>query len=221
MLKFQIALIAILIGCVALISCEQLIGVLTPPEDDMVMPPEEMPEEMMPTEEMVAMYTSWAKVTYTAVAVGAHGEGDRAVYINDVGAMALQDGMTTYPVGTIIYKDIMDAATNTTVETTEWMEKTEDPMNAASNGWLYKGENQAACHGCHVLAGTGEKSGMDAVFTDFSSLVAEDMDDMADMAGEEMDGMDDMDDGAMDDGAMDDGAMDDGAMDDGAMDDGQ
>ena len=144
MLKFQMGLIALLIGCVALISCGDLQKILMSGGD---MPEEMMPEEMMP-EEMMEMYTSWANVMYTAVSVAAHGEGDRVVYINDVGAMALQDGVTTFPVGTVIVKEIMDA-TNTSVAVVERMEKTDE--YAAESGWLYnEGANQASCHSCHV-----------------------------------------------------------------------
>ena len=167
MLKFQMGLIALLIGCVALISCGDLQKILMSGGD---MPEEMMPEEMMP-EEMMEMYTSWANVMYTAVSVAAHGEGDRVVYINDVGAMALQDGVTTFPVGTVIVKEIMDA-TNTSVAVVERMEKTDE--YAAESGWLYnEGANQASCHSCHVKAG-GVLPGMDAVFTDFDDMAAED-----------------------------------------------
>ena len=180
MLKYQMGLIALLIGCFAFISCDIIQEVLTPavPEEE-TMPEEMMPTEEMPTEEMATegmmpeemmeMYTSWANVTYAAVAVAAHGEGDRVVYINDIGAMALQDGMTTFPVGTVIVKEIMDA-TNTSVAVVERMEKTDE--YAAESGWLYnEGASQALCHSCHVKAGSA-LPGMDAVFTDFSALAA-------------------------------------------------
>ncbi len=192
MLKYQMGLIVLLIGCFAFISCDMIQEVLTPavPEEEMMPTEETMPEEMMPTEEMATeemateemategmmpeemmeMYTSWANVTYAAVAVAAHGEGDRVVYINDIGAMALQDGMTTFPVGTVIVKEIMDA-TNTSVAVVERMEKTDE--YAAESGWLYnEGANQALCHSCHAKAGSA-LPGMDAVFTDFSALAAE------------------------------------------------
>ena len=158
MLKFQMALIAILIGCVALISCEQLVEILTPTP-----PEEDMPDDMMPTDDMMMTdYTSWLSVTYAAISP-AHGSGDRIVYINDIGAMALQDAsMTTFPVGTVVVKDIMDD-TNTAVAKTERMEKTDE--YATENGWLYnEGATQAGCHGCHVGAGAGVP-GIDSVFT--------------------------------------------------------
>ena len=173
MLKFQMALIAILIGCVALISCEQLVEILTPTP-----PEEDMPDDMMPTDDMtvglpmyIAMYTSWTtNVTYPEPVGtgGVHGEGARTVYINDVGAMALEDeDMTAYPTGTIIVKEIMDDA-NTFIQKVATMKKTDDSRH---NGWTYKkygrpdentdymqvkgdGLPDAAegCHACHAAA---------------------------------------------------------------------
>ena len=189
MLKIQMALIALLIGCLTFTSCDLIPPLLTPemPEEEM------MPEEMMP-EEMMAAYTSWLSATLTtAVGTGAaaHPGGARVIYINDVGAMALQAGMTTFPAGTVVFKDIMDE-TNTTVLKTEMMTKSDDPMYATENGWLYNdGSSQAGCHSCHVKAGVGDAPGMDGVFTAGALIAA-----------------------AMDDGTMDDGTMDDGTMDD-------
>ena len=165
MLKFQMGLIALLIGCVALISCGDLQKILMSggdmPEEMMpeeMMPEEMMPEEMMP-EEMMAAYTSWMSVTYPAFD-STHGQADRTVYINNVGAMALQAGMTTYPVGTMVVKEIMGSSDVLR------MEKSDDPMHADTSGWLYNGMgSQAGCHGCHAKAGTDDKPGMDAVFT--------------------------------------------------------
>ena len=240
MLKFQMALIVLLIGCVALISCGQLVEILTPPmpgedpiddgmvvanddddddgmvvandddddgmvvanddddddgmmvandddDDDGIMVANDdddddgtMPDDGMMTEDMTEAYTSWLSATY-AVISPAHPGGDRTVYINDIGAVALQDGMTTFPVGTIVYKDIMDA-TNTSVVVVERMEKTDDPMYAGQDGWLYnEGATQVGCHGCHARAGAGVP-GIDAVFsTDqlIASLAAASMDDGA------------------------------------------
>ena len=141
MLKYQMALIALLIGCVALISCDQLVEILTPAP-----PEEDMPDDdMMPTDDMmtglpmyISMYTSWAtNVTYPEpVGTGdVHGEGARTVYINDVGAMALEDeNLTAYPAGTIIVKEIMDDA-NTFIQKVATMKKTDDSRH---NGWTYK-----------------------------------------------------------------------------------
>ena len=178
MLKYQMGLIALLIGCVAFISCDQLVEILTPAP----------PEEDMPTDDMLAglpmyisMYTSWLpKVTYPeATETGlAHGEGARTIYINEVGAMALEDAdMTAYPAGTIIVKEIMDDA-NTFIQKVATMKKTDDSRH---NGWTYKkyarpdensdytqvrgdGLPDAAegCHACHTAAP------VDSVFVDFS-----------------------------------------------------
>ena len=200
MLKYQMGLIALLIGCFAFISCDMIQEILTPPmpEDDMTetgdmmptddtMPTDDMTtDDTMPTDDMatddmatddtmptddsmtteddtMAAYTSWLSVTYAAISP-AHGSGARIVYINDIGAMALQDAsMTTFPIGTVVVKDIMDD-TNTAVAKTERMEKTDE--YATENGWLYnEGATQAGCHGCHVLAGTDGKPGIDSVFT--------------------------------------------------------
>ena len=123
-----------------------------------------MTDDTTTTDDMTD-YTSWLSVTYAAISP-AHGQGDRTVYINDIGAMALQDAsMTAFPVGTVVVKDIMDD-TNTAVAKTERMEKTDDSMYATENGWLYnEGATQAGCHGCHVAAGAGGAPGIDSVFT--------------------------------------------------------
>ena len=180
MLKYQMGLIALLIACVAFISCDQLVEILTPapPEVDM---PDDMMDTMMGLPMYISMYTSWLpKVTYPgATETGkAHGEGARTVYINDVGAMALEDeDLTAYPAGTIIVKEIMDDA-NTFIQKVATMKKTDDSRH---NGWTYKkyarpdensdymqvkgdGLPDAAegCHACHTGAP------MDSVFVDFS-----------------------------------------------------
>lgn len=195
MLKFQMGLIALLIACAAFISCDVIQGILTQP----------MPEEdMMPTGDTLAglpmyisMYASWLpKVTYPGpTETGkAHGEGARTVYINEVGAMALEDeNMAAYPTGTLIVKEIMDDA-NTFVQKVATMMKTDDSRH---NGWTYKkyarpdestdytqvkgdGLPDAAvgCHGCHLGAS------LDGVFADFS------MPDIGDMGTGETDGAD-------------------------------
>ena len=204
MLKYQMGLIALLIGCFVFISCDVVQELLTlpMPEEDVVPPDDMMPtddtmvtddmvtddtmmtddgtmvtddgtmvtddtttDDTMMTDDTAADYTSWLSVSYAAISP-AHGQGDRIVYINDIGAMALQDeSMTAFPVGTVVVKDIMDV-TNTSVEKTERMEKTDDAMYATENGWLYnEGATQAGCHGCHVAAGTGGAPGIDSVFT--------------------------------------------------------
>ena len=184
MLKVQMGLIALLIGCVVFISCGDLIDLLT-------LPAEDMPDDgMMPTDAMMAglpmyisMYTSWlgkelpapgplADAASPAETGEVHGAGTRTVYINDVGAMALEDeSLTAYPAGTIIVKAIMDDA-NMFVQKVATMMKTDDAMYAGHNGWTYKkyarpdanadymqvrgdGLPDAAvgCHNCHAKAG--------------------------------------------------------------------
>ena len=177
MLKFQMGLIALLIGCVALISCGELINLLTPPEEDVTDDP------IVPMMVDLPDYASWLSVTYPnpVGTGGAHGEGARAVYINEIGATAAQDdSVTAFPAGTTIVKEIMDDA-NTFVQKIATMMKTDDPMYADHNGWTYKkyarpdensdytqvrgdGLPDAAegCHGCHAAAPK------DSVFVDFS-----------------------------------------------------
>ena len=175
MLKYQMGLIALLIGCFAFISCDIIQEVLTPPmpTDDMTtddtMPTDDTmaTDDTMPTDDTMADYTSWLSATLpTAIGSGAaaHAGGARIIYINDIGAMALQDGMATFPAGTIVVKDIMDD-TNTAVAIVEKMEKSDDPMYADTNGWLYNDKgSQAGCHGCHSTAGVDPIPGMDSVF---------------------------------------------------------
>ena len=169
MLKFQVALIAILIVCVAIVSCNRIQKILKPTADDMM------------AGDDVTTYMSWAHVMLgapepaenaatPAETGGVHGLGTRIVYINDIGAMANKQG-TAYPVGTMIVKVIMDDA-NTFVAKRAVMMKTDDPMYANHNGWIYKkyarsdenaeymqvkGSNLAdaanGCHGCHTKAG--------------------------------------------------------------------
>ena len=168
MLKFRLALIAILIGCVALISCGDLLKMLTSPEDDTTT-----------DDGATAAHASWLSATLpTPVGTGAaaHAGGARIIYINDIGAMALQGGMTTFPAGTMVVKEIMsvpDASGETSVEKVERMEKSDDPMHADTSGWLYNGMgSQAGCHGCHAKAGTDDVPGMDAVFTTDALLLS-------------------------------------------------
>ena len=188
MLKIQMALIALLVGCLAFTSCDLVQELVTPEMPEEMMPEEMMPEEMMP-EEMMATYTSWLSGTLpgpVGSGAAAHGAGARIIYINDIGAMALQGGMTTFPAGTMVVKEIMsvpDASGETSVEKVERMEKSDDPMHADTSGWLYNGMgSQAGCHGCHAKAGTDDVPGMDAVFTTDALMASmADMDDMDDM----------------------------------------
>ncbi len=165
MLRFQIALVAIvLVCCAAFVSCDRGQEMLEPVVDDM------MATDDMPTDMIAGSYKEWAHITLPApVGTGtAHGEGARTVYFNEVGAMANKAG-TAYPAGTKIVKEIMDDA-NTFLAKVAIMEKTDDPMYAAHNGWKYTKyasqsadgvpamvgggsvENSMGCHGCHATA---------------------------------------------------------------------
>ena len=177
MQKFQLGLIAMLICCVAFISCERTQKMLAPAE-----PVEEaMPTDMTDMMDMMADYMSWAKVELPAPPAeftdakdsgSAHGAGTRTVYINEAGAAAQAAAMETYPVGTMIVKEIMDD-TNTFVFRVATMTKTDDAMYAAHNGWMYtQSQRETAdaelmlaagdgteggsmgCHGCHAKAST-------------------------------------------------------------------
>ena len=188
MLKIQMALIALLIGCLTFTSCDLIQGLVTPETPEEVTPEEVTPEEMM------AAYTSWLSATLPGPlgsGAAAHPGSARIIYINDIGAMALQDGMTTFPDGTIVVKEIMsvpDASGETSVKKVEKMEKSADAMYATEDGWLYNtGGSQAGCHSCHAKAGTDDVPGMDAVFTTDALLLS--LASMADMD----DGMADVD----------------------------
>ena len=216
MLKVQIALIAILMTSVAFVSCERTQKMLDPVADDMM-----ATDDMMAADDMMkmmtdmmdsTMYMSWASVELPAPTMtveeaaaamnpggtgAAHGEGTRTAYINDIGVMANKAG-TAYPAKTVIVKTIMDDA-NTFVAKKAIMTKTDDPMYADHNGWMYVKyarasesdeymmvgggslENSMGCHGCHA------KADNDSVFV---SLPMDDTDDMRadDMADDGMDG---------------------------------
>ena len=251
MLKFQIALIAILIACVTFVSCDRQQQALAPVVADMVDAADTMTaDDMMDMMKMMdsKMYMSWASrslpaptmtVAEAAAAMdfagtgAAHNPGSdvftpRTVYINDIGAMVNNAG-TAYPAGTMIFKEIMDE-TNTFVDKLAMMMKSDDPMYAGHNGWVYRkyarssadaeymqvrGSNLEdagnGCHGCHAKAANDSVfvslSMDDGMMDDMDDGMMDDMDD--DMMADDM--MDDMDDGMMDDDMMDD--MDDGMMD--------
>jgi len=216
MLKYQITLIAVLIGCIAFVACDRAQQVLEP-----VMPDPE--PEMMDTGDMMA-HKSWASVdlpaptmtveeaaaAMNAAGTGqAHGVGTRTVYFNEAAAMAnMAEGDKMYPVGSMIVKEVMNAD-NTEVVHVATMMKTDDMMYADRGGWIYGvGGNTLAiadsvgCDTCHAKAGAGN----DYVFVSLSKM--------------EDDGMDGMDAGMTDDGTTDDGTTDDGTTDDGTTDDG-
>ena len=149
MLKIRIALVAILVTCVAMTSCEQLQRLLAPelPTDEGMMPVPEL-------DEILATYKSWryaqplpappATFTEAKDSGSAHGLGDRAVYIDlrdhqffyTVPA-AIDAGIpVVYPTGMALAKEIMDD-TNSFVWRVAVMKKTDDMMYADHNGWMY------------------------------------------------------------------------------------
>ena len=214
MQKFQLGLIAMLICCVAFISCERTQKMLAPAE-----PVEEaMPTDMTDMMDMMADYMSWTKVelpepgaladaTAPAETGEAHGKGTRAVYINEAAVGALKDAtMTAFPVGSVLVKEIMDD-TNTFVWRQAFMQKTDDAQYTEHGGWMYaqyQRESATAefmlaagdgtergsmgCHGCHAAAST------DSVFV---KLPAEMMMEMTegDDGDTDADSTDDMTDG--------------------------
>ena len=158
MLKFKVALIAILVGCVAFVSCDRTQKILEPVADDM-MTADDMPvaDDMMAAMMMdLTAHRSWMHVmlpapvamdaaTSPAETGAAHNpppiDGGaltaRTVYINDIGAMANKAGAAAYPAGTVIVKEIMDK-TETFVDKVAVMMKSDDMMYAGHNGWVYK-----------------------------------------------------------------------------------
>ena len=181
-------LIAIFIVCIAFTSCERIQKIVAPtvPTD------EEMPSEAMMPEnllnEILTTYKSWryeqplpappATFTEARDSGSAHGLGNRSVYLTGIdhqffyGVPAAIEAGTpvTYPVGLTIAKEIMDD-TNAFVWRVAIMKKTDDPMYADHNGWMYvqyqrdsemdefvakAGDGTAkgsmGCHGCHAKA---------------------------------------------------------------------
>ena len=208
MLRFQIALTAILlVCCAALISCgrgQDMLGTVTGDMAATDAMPTEM-TDMMDTMMTEAEYKSWAHVTLPAPMMTveeakaamnpaetgqAHGQGPRTVYFNELGAMANATG-GPYPAGTMIVKEVMDAADTAVITGVVTMTKTDDPMYDAYNGWIYGVpeplEMAQGCHDCHVKASKIIMKPTDSVFV---SLPMDDMtDDMTDMT---TDGMTDM-----------------------------
>ncbi len=184
MLRFQIALAIILVGCVAFVACERGQQMLDPA--DMTDPGTDKPMTMDMMD--MTMYTSSvtldaptmtvdeAKAAMDPPATGAaHGTGSRTVYFNEAGAMANMAGTVPYPAGTMILKKVMDP-TETFIMQVVTMTKTDDMMYAAHNGWIYGATQRASeteelmmpqsipvamaqgCHDCHMAAGEGRDS---------------------------------------------------------------
>ncbi len=169
MLKFQITLIAILIGCMAFVACERTQQVLEP-----VMPSETKVDTMSHKEWMsVDLPAPPTEVTMPSESGGAHGMGTRTVYFDAAAAMAnMAEGDKMYPVGSTIVKEIMDD-TNMFVQKIAKMVKTDDPVYDDHGGWMYvkyeradensdymmvgggSFEASAGCDGCHAKAGEG------------------------------------------------------------------
>ena len=226
MLRFQIALAIILVGCIAFLSCGRTQDVLQDPVTD------EMPMDMILDMIKMRTYESWmhkmlpapvpiaeADPTNPAETGAAHNPAHtttgittaRTFYINDIGTMANKEG-TMYPAGTVIVKEIMDD-TNMFVDKVAVMMKSDDPMYAAHNGWGYKkyarasadaeymqvrGSNlEDAGNGCH---GCHMQAANDSVFVSLSSVAPMD----STMTTDGADGMDA--DGADGNGAANGGA---------------
>ncbi|RKU31223.1 hypothetical protein C6499_04830 [Candidatus Poribacteria bacterium] len=191
MLKFQIALILILFACVTFISCERVANILEPTAHvgDGMTSEDTMDVMVDPAmAEALATYKSWrygqplptppATFTEPKDSGSAHGLGGRTVYINatdhrfyftvlnliDAGAPVV------FPSGHTLVKEIMDD-TNTFVWRVAIMRKTDDPMYADHNGWMYvqyqrdsetdefvaaagdgTERGSMGCHGCHAKA---------------------------------------------------------------------
>lgn len=162
MLKFQITLIAILICCMAFISCSRTQEAL----DDVMIDPEP---------EMMLDYTMWENTMLDGALMDfggeAHDLGARTIYFNEAAAMANKEG-TDYPVGSMIVKESMDTA-NTFVSQISTMTKIDSEDN---DGWEYGVTGPPAasaealmmttqlpadagaqnCHFCHVKAPDGK-----------------------------------------------------------------
>ncbi len=160
MLKFQIIMITILIGCVAFTACERMqtdLNMVMPDSDpddhtewdNVVLPAPEMTVE----EAAAAMNPSGTGQ--------AHGTGIRTVYFNDMAAMANVEG-TAYPAGSVIRKETMNDD-NTAVVQIVTMMKTDDPMYADHGGWIYGTPDALpmadaqGCDDCHAKAPTGNR----------------------------------------------------------------
>lgn len=235
MLKFQIALAIILVGCISFTSCGRIQDQLDPVTDDTST---DMPTDMILDLIKMGAYTSWmhkmlsapvpmADAMSPAETGAAHNPAHattgittaRTFYINDIGVIANKEG-TMYPAGTVIVKEIMDD-TNMFVDKVAVMMKSDDSMYAGHNGWVYskyarssedaeymqvRGSNlEDAGNGCH---GCHAKASNDSVFVSLSKDDGTDAD-----AGMTDDSMTDH--GMTDDGTTDNGMTDNGTTDDG------
>ncbi|RKU31473.1 hypothetical protein C6499_04350 [Candidatus Poribacteria bacterium] len=153
MLRFQIALAIILVGCVAFVACERGQQMLDPV--DMTDTGDAEPMDMILDMIKMDTHKSWMSVmrpapvpmvdaTSPAETGAAHNPAHattgittaRTFYINAIGVMANKEG-TMYPAGTVIVKEIMDD-TNMFVDKVAVMIKSDDAMYAGHSGWVYK-----------------------------------------------------------------------------------
>lgn len=210
MLKYQIAFLIMLIGCVAIVSCSRTQDTLMQVPDD----PE--PDAYRTWTDMITLDGPLVEFKGEA-----HDLGSRTIYFNEAAAMANNEG-TDYPVGSMIVKESMDM-TNSFLSQISTMTKTE---SAENGGWAYgvtgppsdaavdpKGINNLTaemaanlCAGCHTVA-----ADTDFVFVKLA------MEDEGMAGGMTDDGMTDDGDGGMPDegdgttgGMVDEGTTDEG-----------
>ena len=154
MRRSQYLLMLMLLCCLVFIACDEAQQIMKP-----VVPPD-------PSAEGIRI-----EITPTEQGNPGHGSGTRSVYINAIGVVALKDDTRkTFPIGTLIIKEVNNN-TNTFVQHVASMTKTDDPVYAAHNGWLYSqytreaetakflavggdvpGSTSDGCHACHIQA---------------------------------------------------------------------
>ncbi len=216
MLKYQLTLILILIGCIAFVACDRTMDEL---DKVMVPEPETMEPEMMV---MMADYASWENRTIPGPWLDfkgdvAHDLGARTIYFNELAAAANKDGAEVYPVGSMIVKASMDE-TNMFISQISTMEKTDGTDNG---GWVYGVTGPASatavdhtmvnmlsaemavgasCVGCHANATNDfvfvPLTVADDDMNDDSDDMNDDSDDMNDDSDDMNDDSDDMNGGA-------------------------
>ena len=201
MLKYRIALLIVLIGCLAIMACSRsqdaLMQVMDDPEDEMMdmmsmimtMKADPMTESVdLPAPTMTVMEA--AEAMNAAGTGAAHGTGIRTVYFNAAAAMTNKsEGAKMYPAGSMIVKDVMNDD-NTEIVHVATMLKTDDPMYMDRGGWIYGVgganlpiEGSVGCDECHAKAGEGN----DYVFVSLLGMTEEGMEGMTE-EGESMNG---------------------------------
>ena len=94
-------------------------------------------DSLLPDLQSLAQQTQGIRIEITPTEEGnpGHGSGTRSVYINAIGVVALKDDtLKTFPVGTLIIKEVNN---NTFVQHVASMKKTDETEYAPHNGWLY------------------------------------------------------------------------------------